>query len=174
VSQILQTIKKGGFMKNSLVFLVAIFAIAFLTSSCATIAGGSKYWAHVYVPNHPTAEIKHEGRQIGNGSAIIKLPRSEAKSLSFTVNENGYEEVTFSFKSNLLRGWALAGTILTWTGSIGGVPIPWGVLVDASTGALVKPDHRNEAGVSKIDHKNFRYTLELPQKVDRPIADQND
>ncbi len=159
-------------MKKVLNSLVAIIAIAFLASSCATIAGGSKYWAHVYVPNHPTAEIIYEGRQIGNGMATITVPRAKAKTLSFTVHEKGYDEATYSFKRNLFRGWAFAGTILTWTGSIGGIPIPWGVLVDVATGALVKPDHRHEAGVSKLDYKNFKYTLELPQKVS-PIANQN-
>jgi hypothetical protein len=55
-----------------------------------------------------------------------------------------------------MRGWALAGSIIFWTGS---TFIPWGVLLDAITGAWWKPDV-SEATVSKINYDTFLYTVE--------------
>ncbi len=143
-----------------IVYFTSMIVLIYVLSSCATIAGGSKYNAHVQVPNHPNASIYYKNSEIGKGKAMIKVPRREAKSLSFIVKDNQMDDKTFNFNSNTVRGWALLGTIVTWTGLYGGIPLPWGLVVDLATGALVKPNV-NEKGISKIDYKNFSYTLEV-------------
>ena len=142
-------------MKKILYFVVLFAAFSFLTS-CATICGGNKYWAHVEVPDHPNASIKCNNEVKGKGSATFKVKRTQAKKLSIMVKDEGCDEQTFNYTKNTFRGWAFVGTIVTWTGSY---YIPFGLIVDLANGALVKPNVK-EKGVSKIDYKNFKYTLE--------------
>lgn len=146
-------------MKRTILFLfIVCFGFPFLLSSCATIVGGSKYNAHVFVNNHPDAIIKQDGMQRGIGQAFILINRREASQLRFTVEKSGCKTQAFNFNSKVLRGWTIAGTILGWTGVIGTVPVPWGVIVDGSTGAWWKPNVA-EPYVSKQNYKNFNYHL---------------
>jgi hypothetical protein len=139
--------------------VLCLMAGAMLFSSCATIAGGSKYYAHVTVNKYPHASIYYKNELKGYGSAAFKVPRPEANAFSVTVKQENCEDQSFKFTERSFRGWAFAGTIVTWTGVIQGIPLPWGVVVDLSTGALWKPDIM-EKGVSKIDYKNFGYFIE--------------
>lgn len=149
-------------MKNlqgltKLFFSLASGAILF--SSCATIIGGSNYYAHVTVADHPNAAITYKGEVRGQGYAAFKVPRREANIFSVIVKEQGCDEQDFDFKERTFRGWALFGTIITWTGVIDGIPLPWGVVVDAASGAFWKPDI-NEKGVTKTDYKHYNYHID--------------
>ena len=145
-------------MKKLLYALLLISSISFLTS-CASIVGGSKYWAHVKVPDHPNAKITYKGTYEGAGDVRFKVKRSEANKFSVTINEEGCIEQTFNYSQRSIRGWALAGTIITWTGLIGGIPIPWGVGVDLASGALWRPSIK-EKGISKEDRNNYNYNID--------------
>ncbi len=138
-------------------FLMLLAAFSLLTS-CATIIGGSKYYAHVKVKGHPNANIEYKGAYQGSGNAVIKAKRAEANRFSVTIKEDGCEEQTVNFTQRSFRGWALGGTIILWTGLYEGIPLPWGVAVDAATGALWKPNE-NEVGVNKIDYKHYNYII---------------
>ncbi len=127
-------------------------------SGCATIAGGSRYNAQVSVPKRPNAQISYNGAWVGTGTATVSHKRNEANRLVFTVREEGCPEQTYQYTSRSLRGFALVGTLVTWTGLVQGIPIPWGLGVDLLSGALWKPNV-DEPGVSKVNYKNFRYTL---------------
>ncbi|MBO7233084.1 MAG: SHOCT domain-containing protein, partial [Bacteroidales bacterium] len=74
------------------------------------------------------------------------------------VQKENCEQQTIHFTSKVLREWAVLGTIFGWTGSVGRIPLPWGIAVDAATGAWWKPDI-TEKGVSKIDYDHFLYTI---------------
>ncbi len=144
---------------NSVLKVIA-FGITLLgLTSCATIVGGSRYIARVIVPNRPNATIKYQGIILGSGTATMKVHRSKANAFSVSVKEDGYNEQTFNFSQRTFRGWAFFGTIVVWTGAAGSIPLPWGAVVDLSTGALWKPNI-NEKGVSKMDHKNYIYSLD--------------
>jgi len=145
-------------MKNFL-FIMMTLVIASVVSSCATIIGGSKYYAEVQVPNHPNAKIEYKGRQEGIGEASFKARRKEANQFSVTIKEEGCETQTADFTERKFRGWAFAGTVIGWTGLYGGIPLPWGVATDLATGALWKPDV-NEKGVRKEDFNHFTYTID--------------
>ncbi len=132
--------------------------VSLLSSSCATIIGGSKYYAHVKVKNHPNANIEYKEAYQGSGNAVIKVKRAEANRFSITIKEDGCEEQTVNFTQRSFRGWAFAGTILGWTGLYNGIPLPWGIAVDAATGALWKPNEY-EVGVNKIDYKHYNYII---------------
>lgn len=132
-------------------------ALMLFGSGCATIVGGSKYSADVMVDDHPDADIFYNGRQYGKGFADIRIPRKEADKLTFTVKKDGCENQDFKYVSRKLRGWAIVGTIFTWTGNP--IPIPYGLIVDLATGAVYKPD-TSEPGVRKDNYKRFEYTLD--------------
>jgi len=154
---------QGIFYTVSLMIVKAFYKLffvvfAFLSSSCATIIGGSRYYAHVFVENHPNASISYKGVSGGYGSAVFKVPRSEANRFTITVSEENCEKQNFTFKQRKIRGWALAGTLLGWTSIIGGIPVPIGLFFDLGTGALWRPDIA-EKGVSKIDIKNYNYVI---------------
>jgi|ERR1035437_658467 hypothetical protein len=131
----------------------------FLFSSCATIVGGSRYYAHVYVDDHPDAMISYHGIVKGTGSAVFKVPRLDANIFSATINEENCKEQQIIFKQRSFRGWALAATIAFWEGDINGIPLPYGIIVDLSTGALWKPSIA-EKGVTKINYKHYNYLIE--------------
>lgn len=148
---------------KSLFYFVALMAIASIMTSCATIIGGSKYWAKVQVPDHPNAKIEYKGNYQGTGEASFTAKRSEANQFSVTIKEDGCETETKNFTQRSFRGWAFVGTVIGWTGlTINGgpwLPIPFGVIVDGATGAWWKPDI-NEKGVSKQDYKHFNYQID--------------
>ena len=140
-------------------FLIPITFITLLTTSCATIIGGAKYNAKVQVPGHPLAEITVNGEYKGTGEANFKVKRIDADKLSITVKDTDCQPQTTNFSNKTFRGWAFVGSLVGWTGMIGYIPLPWGVLVDGPTGALWKPD-TTERGVTKIDYDNYLYTIE--------------
>jgi len=143
-------------MKSPLILIgIATLSLA----SCATIVGGSRYNASIHVPDHPKAKISYEGVYLGMGQSFFKIKRSKANSFSVQVEEEGCEPQKFNFTQRSFRGWAFAGTIVTWTGYSSGILIPWGVGLDLITGALWKPDVQ-EKGVLKIDYKNYFYVLD--------------
>lgn len=146
---------KKGLISNCLLILMFCFF-----TSCATIVGGNKYWAHVEVPNRSDANIIYKGQVMGNGKANFKVKRAEANKFTIIVKSDGCDEQEFYFHKSGFRGWALVGTIITWTGIIPpGIPLPWGLVVDVANGALMKPN-KNEKGISKIDYKHYSYVID--------------
>ena len=148
---------------KSLFYFLALLVITVIITSCATIIGGSKYWAKIQVPDHPNAKIEYKGMYQGTGVASFTAKRSEANQFSVKIKEEGCETETKKFSQRSFRGWAFVGTVVGWTGlTINGgpwLPIPFGVIVDGATGAWWKPDI-NEKGVSKQDYKHFNYYID--------------
>ena len=144
---------------KTLKHLLSIIIFSVLISSCATIIGGSKYYAHVKVSDHPNAKISYNGVYQGAGQATILVKRNDADNLSLVVKEEGLDEQTFNYTQNSFRGWAFVGTVLGWTGLYNGIPLPWGIVVDFATGSLVKPN-TNEKGITKMNYKNYIYNLD--------------
>jgi hypothetical protein len=138
---------------------IAFVLLLILFSSCATIIGGSKYYAAVTVKNHPNATISYKGFLEGRGFAMFKVKRSDANKFTIKIKEEGCSEQTASFTKRKFRGWAFAGTILGWTGIIDGIPLPWGILVDLSLGSVWKPDN-TENGVKKVDFRHYEYSVD--------------
>ncbi len=145
-------------MNKILKRIVLILGVSAFLSSCATICGGSKYNAHVLVPNKSSAEIVYKGEVMGTGSAFIMMKRKDANKFSFMVREKGCAPQTYNYNSRTFRGWAFVGTVLTWTGFVSGIYIPWGLGVDLATGALWKPNV-GENGIVKVNSKNFKYVV---------------
>jgi hypothetical protein len=86
------------------------------------------------------------------------MRRKDANKLTITVREKGCEPQIHNYTSRTFRGWAFVGTLVTWTGLVSGVYIPWGIGVDLATGALWKPSVA-EQGVVKVNSKNFKYLI---------------
>ncbi len=139
-------------MKFNLVLLVSVSA---LLSSCATIVGGSKYYAHVTITGHPNASILVNNRPQGTGSAVFQVKRKDANKFFLTIKEDGCESQNFKYKSRTFRGWALLGSLSFFSYSI----FPYGTIIDLINGAYWKPSIF-ERGVSKKNYKNFAYNIE--------------
>ncbi|HTN16919.1 MAG TPA: hypothetical protein VL092_04500 [Chitinophagaceae bacterium] len=146
-----------------IVYAAVAIACSLSFTHCATICGGSKYYAHVVVNDKPNAKIMYEGYLEGTGKAVISVKRADAKRFAFTVQQEGCSEQRYQFKSRTFRGWALGGTIITW--SYFGIPV--GVVVDLATGALWKPNVY-ERGIKKLDFKNFKYTVDYTASCTAP------
>lgn len=136
-----------------------------------TIVGGSKYNAHIVIADNPKAKIIHKGNVVGTRHAVVKVKRNEANRFAFSVKQDGCNEQTYTYHSRTFRGWALVGTIFTWTAIPDGVPLPWGVALDLATGALWKPNVY-EKGVSKRNYKNFQYLVNYTSCVQDKIEIQ--
>jgi hypothetical protein len=149
-------------MSRKIMVYLMFVSLAVLFLQCATIVGGSRYIAHVTVPDRPKAKISYNGNQMGFGDARFLVKRNTADKFKITVQEPGCEEQTFQYYTREFRGAAFVGTILGWTGVLVSngtiIPIPWGVIVDLATGAVWKPNIM-EPGVTKEDYKNFGYKI---------------
>ncbi len=145
-------------MKTTISILMLLTALVFF-QSCATIVGGSKYNAHVIVRDHPQATITYKGEFKGTGIAFIPAKRKEANKFSVTVKEEGCNEQTVNFTTRSFRGGAFVGTVIGWTALVSGIPLPWGAVVDLSSGALWKPNVK-EPGIVKTNTKNYTYFID--------------
>ncbi len=152
-------------MKNRLNFTGSLVQLCFvlvsfvMLPSCATIIGGSNYYAHITVNNYPNADINYKGNNMGKGYAAFKAPRIEANTFSVSIKEDNCDEQVVSFTQRSFRGWAFVGTVVGWTGVINGIPLPWGIVVDGLAGAWWKPDI-TEKGVTKTDYKHYNYVID--------------
>lgn len=166
--------------KNNLLNFIGLILLTVMTSSCATIVGGTNYYAKVQVPNHPDAKIEYKGKVLGLGEASFKAERKKANEFSVTISKEGCERETINFHERKFRGWAFVGTLVGFTGIVSGVPLPWGVAVDGMTGAWWKPDI-NEKGVMKQDYNHYVYIAnykgcvnseksKIDEKVDNTIV----
>ena len=133
--------------------MTIIIAISyfFLFQNCATIIGGSQYYATVLVNDYPDASIKYKEVLRGHGSASFKVKRNEIRSFYLNVQEKDCTEQSFSYSDRVFRGGAFVGTVL-------GFAVP-GIVVDLATGALWKPNV-NQMGVIKTDFRHFNYVID--------------
>lgn len=146
---------KSVLKQRVIVKLVLIVGCAFWLSSCATIVGGSKYFAHVRIQGQPDAGIYVQNRLQGKGDAVFQVRRKDADKFSITVKKDGCEDQSFKYKSRTFRGWAFVGSLVTFTYYI----FPVGVLVDLANGAYWKPS-LFERGISKMDYKHYEYNVD--------------
>ncbi|MDD4431898.1 MAG: hypothetical protein PHF61_10915 [Bacteroidales bacterium] len=73
-------------MKNrNFIYFLGIIVLSVSFSSCATLIGGSQYYAKVQVPNHPNATIEYKGMYQGTGEATFKASRRNANKFSVTI-----------------------------------------------------------------------------------------
>jgi hypothetical protein len=158
--------------KKTLTILLTTLTASMLLPGCATIVGGSKYYAHVTVDGHPNATIYYKGYSEGKGYAAFRVPRREANAFAVTIKEENCENQNFLYKERSFRGWAFFGTLVGWTGvSPDGVPLPWGMIVDLLDGSLWKPS-LVEKGVTKTDYKHYNYLIDY-DKCERTGPTQN-
>ncbi|MGC4020871.1 MAG: hypothetical protein QM734_02475 [Cyclobacteriaceae bacterium] len=102
-------------MNDKYKILVILLFVSFGFYNCATICGGSRYNANILVNGRPTAQILYNGALVGNGSASIKVNRKDANKLVLTVKDEGCQDQSFKYTSRTFRGWALVGTVFTFT-----------------------------------------------------------
>lgn len=163
-------------MRTYLNRLCVILIGAYLLSSCGTLIGGSRYYAHVEVKGRPEAQIYYRGVPVGKGAALLKLKRAHANRLSLLVKQDGCEDQVFTFQSRTFRGVPLVVDLL-WA-------LPYVVvsgvflIVDLGTGSYWKPNS-SERGIEKMNYKNYHYTLDyhgcpVEQKLPEPPKQDQD
>lgn len=148
------------FLRKRIGLLTVLSCLSVVLSSCATLVGGSSYYAQVVVQNRPKATIYYRGKDVGTGRATIKVPRINADKFAFTVKEEDGQEEEFRYHQKRFRGWAFVASLLFWNvgTTSGSIIIPAGAALDLITGAVWKPD-QVENGVTQLSHKSFRYTV---------------
>ncbi len=90
----LSVFRKSIIILNQRYAFILIATLVFF-SSCATICGGSNYYAHINIEGHPKAHITCNGLERGMGQAVFKVKRSNADKLLIVVKEDGCEQQTF-------------------------------------------------------------------------------
>ncbi len=114
-------------MRNLKSFTLLLFAIAILTSSCATILGGAKKGVRVKgFP--PDAKVYYNGSYIGEAPTTVQVPKSAKQGNStITVKADNYKPTD----NQLTRKWSLGYTFLDIV--TGFVPL----VVDVVTGIFI-------------------------------------
>lgn len=146
--------QKPKFSVKSVRLLSALSFLLLGATGCATIIGGSDYYAHVTTPNRFQAQISYNGKHLGTENGTVLMKRENADKVVFTVREEGCPEQTFRFNTRAARAGTIAGNIVSG-GLLGGLLF---MGIDFATGAIWKPNVA-EPGVAKMDYMHFRYTL---------------
>lgn len=156
------------------IWFVSLMAVLILSmSGCATIIGGSNYYAKVMVPDHPNAKIEYNGMYMGSGQTMFPVPRRGADKFAVTIKEDGNPDYYKRFYLREFRAWAFLGTLIGWTGvTESGILLPWGLVTDGLCGSWWKPSIM-EDGVSKVDYKHFSYVIDYPYEPNKKIAFSN-
>ena len=76
---------------------IILISVLLLLQNCATIIGGSKYYAHIQTNNSPTASIIYKGNTKGFGNATFKVKRNEINRFFVNVKQENCDEQSFSF-----------------------------------------------------------------------------
>jgi hypothetical protein len=121
----------------------------FIVSSCATIVGGSYYYANVHVNGKPQTSIYYKNALKGKGTAMLKIKRSDANNFAVTLKEDSCQDQTFNHTSRTFRGYAFFATAFTGVGAI----------TDLLSGAVWKPDV-SEKGISQENYKIYSYNID--------------
>jgi len=137
-------------MKNRISIVALLLSMTVVLNSCGVMFGGSKYQGTIIAKDHPNAEIYVDGKKLGNGQATALFPRDQA--LTVELREPGCETKTQTF-SNKFRTGNFILSVFSW-GLVG-------LIVDLSSGASYKPDHKNPA-VKKESTKNYTFTVDGP------------
>lgn len=136
-------------MKNKLPILLALIFLFSQLSSCGVIFGGSRYNGTFVANGRPNADIYINGEKVGQGEVTKMLKRD--KDLQVEIKEEGCEPVTKNFDNRFRTGNFIL-SVLTW-GIIG-------IAVDLGTGASYKPDHRNDASITRMSDKDFQFSID--------------
>ena len=122
-----------------------MIAVALVMSSCATMFGGSKYYATFEVEGHQNAEVKVSGYGKVSQGEKVKLRRHGAKTVS--ISEQGCEKMTKTY-GNTFNATSV-------------VNLPFNLLIgagiDAATGAMFTPQTGED--VYKKKNKHFEYVV---------------
>ena len=136
-------------MKKFTKSLALLTLVCFSLSSCGVMFGGSKFNGTIIAKDHPNAKIYVNGSEVGRGTAVVSHPRNVP--FSVELRQDGCESKTTTFNNTFRTGNFIA-TLVTW-GLIG-------VIIDAATGAIMKPEHRLNPAVERLSDKDFTFTVD--------------
>ena len=138
---------------KQLLLVFSFFVIWVLTTGCASITGGSSYYASIVVNARPDAEIEYQGNVIGKGKAMVKVRRASADRVSFTIREKDCEPYPVFFNSKSFRTGALIADLFVF-----GL---FGLIIDGVSGAFYMPD-TDDFRVQKMGISSFLYLIDVP------------
>lgn len=135
-------------MKNILKLSLLMIVVMTL-NSCATMFSGTSYTANIKA-TRPGSEIYVDGKLKGTDQATLRIKRKLEPTIEV---KNGDDTTEFEVLRTIKWGSQVAN-LLNWI-----YFIPTGTIIDAATGAIWQPEHKNVPEVVKVDNKNFNITI---------------
>ena len=145
-------------VKQSLIALAMVITM----SSCATMFGGSKYRAHVKVPNHKDVTLTVDGREMGAKGEATKLVKRN-KSLTIEIEKEGCKDFQRTYDNKVRVGTEVLSFVSWWF---------TGLILDFATGSAYKPDC-DDPDVSKESIKDFHYVIDYDDYCPQPTGADN-
>lgn len=130
--------------------LVIIIGVALLSQSCATMFSGTNYTANIRAVE-PGSEIYVDGKSKGTDKVTVRYSRKKDMHIE-VKNQNSTTE--FDVLRTVKWGSQVAN-LLNWV-----YFIPLGTIVDAASGAIWQPEHKEIPEVVKVDDKIFNITID--------------
>ena len=131
-------------MNKQFTFLLYVIAIVLITTSCATVFGGSKNKLVVYEGNPPEAEVYLDGQKIGTTPVDVKISKFLLQEGSVVeIKKAGYHTDSIIIERKVHPWYTLADAIT-------GIGI--GLAVDLATGNVYRPSN-NKIEYQLIENK---------------------
>ncbi len=134
-------------------FLLILISLSLICSNCGVVFGGSKIGATVVVKDHPNAQVYVNGTKAEQGKIGGVYLRK--KPFVVEIKQAGCDPKTQIFGNTFRTGTFLLN--LLW---IAPPAIAVAMLVDLTTGACYKPDHKMNPAIKKDLDTNFTFTVD--------------
>jgi hypothetical protein len=129
--------------------VVAVIVLAVLSQSCASMFSGTMYTANVSATK-PNSEIYINGKLKGTDKVTVRQNRKTE--MQIEVKNQGQTEDFTVYKS--IKWGSQVANLLNWV-----YFVPVGTIVDAATGAVWQPEHKDVPEVTKVNNKNFNIVI---------------
>ena len=139
-------------MRKHISIFLAITFVSFQLTSCGVMFGGSRFNGTFVADDRPNADIYINGEKVGQGEVTKLIKRDQP--LKIELKEEGKETITKNYDNRFRTGNFILSALM------------WGILgiaVDLGTGASYKPDHVNDASITKVSDKEYKFSIPSEQ-----------
>lgn len=132
--------------------------IIFLMTSCATLIGGKTYTAHVVALDQDDVMLRVNDRLQGKGSVIFEHKRKQP--LTVIIDKPDCQPYEEKFRIDT-RGFLVGCDVISIVG----------LVIDFGTGAIYRPEYRQDVRVDRINYDTYKFTIfNQPCQADDPSS----